>query len=82
MDGRLKENAPIDFYEPVKKLNLHTFQNMTKVVKVSVKDRMVPIKSHRNLFGQMSIIMQHREVDLKMFFLIRLDRYHGHWLDQ
>ena len=68
MDDRLKENAPIEFYEPVKKLNLHTFQNITKVVKVSVKDRMVPIKSHRYLFGQMSIIMQQRDVDLKNVF--------------
>ena len=69
MCDRLKENSPIDFYEPVKKLNLHIFQNMTKVV-VSIKDRMVPIKCHRNLFGQISIIMQHRDVDLKCVFFL------------
>ena len=54
-----------EFYEPVKKMNLATFKNLTKVVKVSVKDRMIPLKYHRDVFGQISIIMQKRHIDMK-----------------
>ena len=63
---RLEEGATIDFFEPLKKLRLKTFSNLRKVVKVGVKDRMVPLKIHRDLFGQMVIIMQHRNVDLSI----------------
>ena len=68
MVDRLEEGAPVDFYEPMKKKNLKTFSHMRKVVKVSVKDRMVPLNIHRNIFGQISIIMQSRNIDLKEVF--------------
>ena len=46
-------------------MNLATFKNLTKVVKVSVKERMIPLKYHRDVFGQISIIMQKRLIDMK-----------------
>ena len=41
---------------------------MRNVVKVSVKEWMLPLKFHCNPFGQISIIMQHRNNDLKEVF--------------
>ena len=55
----------VDFYEPVKKLKLSTFKDLVKVFKISLKDRMIPLKYHRELFTQIMIIMQKRIVDLK-----------------
>ena len=68
MEDRLKENALIGFYEPVKKLNLTSFQHMTKTVQLSVKERLVLLKFTCNLFGKMYIIMQHQNIDLKKVF--------------
>ena len=57
INERLSENGSVDFFELVKKLNLKTLKHM-KVVKVSVKDRIIPLKVHRDLFGQIALIMQ------------------------
>ena len=46
-------------------MNLSTFKNLIKVVKIPVKQRMIPLQCHRNLFGQMTIIMQKRNVNLR-----------------
>ena len=54
-----------DFYEPVKKLKLSTFKDLVKVFKISVKNRMIPLKYHRDLIVQITIIMQKRNVGLK-----------------
>ena len=54
-----------DFYEPVKKLKLNTFEDLVKVLKISVKNRMIPLKYYKDLFAQITIIMQKRNVDLK-----------------
>ena len=54
-----------DFYEPVKKLKLSTFKDLVKVFKISVKNRMIPLKYHRGLIVQITIIMQKRNVGLK-----------------
>ena len=45
---RLYKGATIDFFEPMKKLGLKTFSNLRKVMKIGVKDRMVPLKMHRD----------------------------------
>ena len=63
---RLEEGATVDFFEPIKKKNMKTFSS--KTVNISVKDRELPIKVHRNLFGQIAIIMQKRNIDLKEVF--------------
>ena len=55
----------VDFYEPVKKLKLSAFKDLVNVFKILVKDRMIPLKYHRDLFEQITIIMQKRNVDLK-----------------
>ena len=59
------EDKTIEYFAPVKKTNLATFKNLVKVVKVSVKQRMIPLRYHRDIFGQISIIMQKRDVGLR-----------------
>ena len=54
-----------NFYEFVNKLKLSTFKDLIKVFKISVKDRMIPLKYHRDLFAQITIIMQKSNVDLQ-----------------
>ena len=52
INERLSENSSVDFFfEPVEKLNLKTFKHIMKVIKVSVKGRIIPLKVHRDLFG-------------------------------
>ena len=45
-----------DFYEPVKKLKLSTFKDLVKVFKISVKNRMIPLKYNRDLFTQIKVL--------------------------
>ena len=57
------------FFESLQTLSLKTFSNLRKVVKVGgVKVRMVHLKIHRDLFGRMSIMMQHLNVHPKEVF--------------
>ena len=65
---RLSENGSVDFFVSVKKLNLKTFKHIMKVIKVSVKDRIIPLKVHRDLFGQIALIMQRRNINLRYVF--------------
>ena len=39
-----------------------------KVIKVSVKDRIIPLKVHHDLFGQIALIMQRHTIDLQDVF--------------
>ena len=73
MKERLNEGVTIYFFQPLKKLGLKRFLNLQKVVDVDMKDRMVPLKINRDLFGQMVIIMQNRNVDLKEIFKYPLE---------
>ena len=59
----------VDFYEPVKKLKLSTFKDLVKVFKISVKDRMIPLKYHSDVFAQITIKIQKRNVDLERSFI-------------
>ena len=62
INEQLGENGSFDFFKPFKKLNLKTFKHIMKVIEVSVKDRIIPLKVHRDLFGQIALIMQHRSM--------------------
>ena len=72
---RLIEENETDFYTPIKKMKLQTFTNMKKVVKVSVKDRLMPMKSHSNLFGQLALIIQTQNINLRDVFKYPLGPY-------
>ena len=48
---------------------------MKKTSKVSVKDKIVPMRAHSNLFGQLTLIMQTRNLDLKEVFEYPLGPY-------
>ena len=39
-----------------------------KIIKVSVKDRIIPLKVHRDLFVQIALIMQRRSINLQNVF--------------
>ena len=68
INERLSENGSVDFLEPVKKLNLKTFEHIMEVIKVSVKDRIIPLKVHRDLLGQIVPIMQRQSINLQNVF--------------
>ena len=50
---RFKENSIADSYNPVKEMNLKAFSFMKKVVKVHVKDLIIPINAHSEFFGSL-----------------------------
>ena len=56
------------FFDPLKKLNLQTFKHLKKVVKVSAKNSLIPLKMDRDLFARMALIGQFRKIDLKEVF--------------
>ena len=68
INEQLRENSSVDFFKPVKKLNLKTFKHIINVIKESVKDRIIPLKVHRDLFGQIALIMQRRSINLQNVF--------------
>ena len=63
-ESRLASTPEQDFFTPVKKLQLKTFTIMKKRVKITINNKVVPIKSHSNLFGQLALIMQTGEINL------------------
>ena len=64
----LSENGSFDFLGPIMKLNLKRFKHIMKGIKVSVKDRIIPLKVHRDLFGQIALIMPRRSINLQNVF--------------
>ena len=68
IDRRGSPNPELDFFDPLPKSKMRTFKDLKKVVKVNVKDRMVPLKMDRNLFARMAIAGQFRKIDLKTVF--------------
>ena len=65
---RLSDEAKVSIYDPIKKLKLQTFSSLRRSIKVKCKDKTIQIKATRNLFGQIAIIMQKRDLDLKEVF--------------
>ena len=55
----------VKFFTAVKKMNLLTFKNLLKVVKIPMKQRMIPLQCHRNLFRKMTVIMQKTNGNLR-----------------
>ena len=49
-------------------MKLKTFSSLKKTAKNRVKDKVIPIKSHSNMFGQLALIMQTRDIDLRKLF--------------
>ena len=68
LDTRGSLNPELDFFYPLPKSQKKTFEDLKKVVKVKVKDRMIPLKMDRNSFARMAIAGQFRKTDLKTAF--------------
>ena len=64
----LSDESKISIYDPIKKLRLQTFSSLRKTVTVKCKDKTIQIKANPNLFGQIAIIMQKRELDVREVF--------------
>ena len=54
VDKRLCEEP--EFFTPIK-MKLKTFSSLKKTAKNKAKDKVIPIKSHSNMFGQLALIM-------------------------
>ena len=65
---RLTENPSIDFYNPIKKLKLKTFSNLTATKKVKVQGKEVMMRADKELLGRMAIIGKDRVLDPKEIF--------------
>ena len=74
-ESHLASTPEQDFFTPIKKLQLKTFTIMKKKVKITINNKVVPIKSHSNLFGQLALIMQTREINLQNVFSFPLGLY-------
>ena len=68
VESRGSSLQTIDFFDPLKKVNLQTFKHLKKAVKVSAKNSLVPLKMDRNLFSRMTLIGQFQKIDLKEVF--------------
>ena len=68
IDTRGSPNPKLDFFDQLPKSKMKTFKDLKKVVKVNVKDRMVPLKIDRNLLARMALAGQFRKIDLKTVF--------------
>ena len=65
VESRLVENAKVEFFSPMKSRTLAT---MKKTAKNKVKNKVISIESHSNMFGQLALSMQHHEINLKEVF--------------
>ena len=64
VDKHLGEGPQSEFFTPIK-MKLKTFSTLKKIAKKRVNNKIIPIKSHSNMFGQLALIMQTRHVDFK-----------------
>ena len=46
-------------------MKLRTFATMKKNTKNKVENKVIPTESHNNMFGQLTLLMQHLETNLK-----------------
>ena len=65
VESPLAENAKVEFFSPIKKMKLRTFATMKKNTKNKVENKVIPTESHNNMFGQLTLLMQHLETNLK-----------------
>ena len=61
VDKHLGERPQSVFF--TKKMKLKTFSTLKKTAKNRVTNKIIPIKSHSNMFGQLALIIQSRHVD-------------------
>ena len=69
--SHLAENAQVEFFSPIKKLKLRTFASTKKTAQNKVKNKVIQIESHSNMFGQLALLMQHHEINLRKYLSIQ-----------
>jgi len=57
-------NKSIKFHDPMRKLNLHTFQSMAiKRTVTSTQSKAICVKAERNLFGKLLLLSREHDID-------------------
>ena len=69
---RCSSSPKLDFFEPLPKSKYKSFKDLKKVVKVSAKHRVLPLKMDRILFARMALLGQFRKINLKTVFMYPL----------
>jgi hypothetical protein len=64
---RLSEDRTKNFFDPIPKMKLKTFENKTVKSKTST-EKEVELKADKNLFSLMTIVAQTRQLDMKKVF--------------
>ena len=62
-------------FKTIKKLKLQKFSNLKSNVSIKLKNREISLNSLMNLFGQLPIIIQTRQINLKDVFCYPLSIY-------
>ena len=65
---RCSDKPSLGFFETFTKCKLKNFSSLKKVVSVKSKDRTLPLKMDKELFACITLLSQHRKIDLKEVF--------------
>ena len=66
--NRCSANPTSDYFDPLKKAKLKSFKDLKAVRKVRNKDLVLPLRMDRNVFAQMALLGQFRQIDMKVVF--------------
>lgn len=65
LDERLSnQKTTLDFFSPVKLLKLKTFSNIGKTVNMKIKDKMLALKSSKDLLNRLLVIAKVKDMNL------------------
>ena len=66
--NRCSANPTSDYFNPLKKAKLKSFKDLKAVRKVRNKDLVFPLCMDRDVFAQMALLGQFRQIDMKVVF--------------
>ncbi len=72
VDQRINTNQ-VNFWDPIRKLNIKTFFTMAKKKQLKMADeKVITVSADRDLFGRLIVAAKERDVDLKSVFTFEL----------
>ena len=78
IEERLKDNPTKTIFNPINKTKLGSFSPLHKSTTCNVKSKMVSLKSGKEIFARIAIIVQKGWVNMKSLLIILWDPYHCH----
>ena len=78
IEERLKDNPTKTIFNPINKTKLRSFSALHKSTTCNVKSKMVSLKSGKEIFARIAIIVQKGWVNMKSLLIILWDPYHCH----